>query len=133
MFNISGSSLSPGGIIWSGNFYGRTGCDPTTGVCQNATCVGAAGGLACGPGTGPSPGTNTLAELTFQAYPATDFYDVSIINGANFAVQFGPSNVRDLHVERVLLRHRRQRHRAERRFPGRVRRPSPACPPRTGR
>jgi hypothetical protein len=91
--NISGSSISPNGIIWSGNFYARTGCDSTTGVCENATCVGAAQGLACGPGTGPSPGTNTLAELTFQAYPATDFYDVSIINGVNFATQFGPTNV----------------------------------------
>lgn len=87
---ISGSSLTPGGIIWSGNLYGRTGCDPLTGVCENASCRGAAGGLACGAGTGPSPGTNTLAELTFQAFPAVDFYDVSIINGANLAIQFGP-------------------------------------------
>ncbi len=92
-FEISGSSLSPSGIIWSGNFYGRTGCDPVTGKCENATCAGKAQGLACGPGTGPSPGVNTLAELTFQAYPAVDFYDVSIINGVNFAAQFGPTNV----------------------------------------
>jgi len=91
--NISGSSLSPNDIFWSGNFYPRTGCDATTGVCENATCVGAAGGLACGPGTGPTPGTNTLAELTFQMYPATDFYDVSIINGANFAAAFGPTSL----------------------------------------
>ena len=90
---ISGSSLSPSGIIWSGNVYGRTGCDPTTGVCENASCQGAGGGLACGAGTGPSPGTNTLAELTFQAYPSVDYYDVSIINGANLAIQFGPTNV----------------------------------------
>lgn len=92
-FNISGSSASPGGILWSGNFYARTGCDPTTGMCENATCAGSAGGLACGPGTGPTPGTNTLAEATFQLYPATDFYDVSIINGANFATAFGPTNL----------------------------------------
>jgi hypothetical protein len=91
--DISASSISPNGIIWSGNFYARTGCNSTTGVCENATCVGTAGGLVCGPGTGPSPGTNTLAELTFQAYPATDYYDVSIINGINFATQFGPTNV----------------------------------------
>lgn len=90
---ISGSSLAPNNIIWSGNFYGRTGCDETTGVCENATCAGTAGGLACGPGTGPTPGTNTLAELTFQAYSDTDFYDVSIINGVNFAIEFGPNNV----------------------------------------
>lgn len=47
----------------------------------------------CGPGTGPSPGTNTLAEVTFQASPGPDYYDVSIINGANFATEFGPSSV----------------------------------------
>lgn len=93
VLDISGSSLSPNDIIWSGNFYGRTGCNTATGACENATCVGTAGGLACGAGTGPHPGTNTLAELTFQAYPATDFYDVSIINGANFAVQFGPTSI----------------------------------------
>jgi len=95
VFEISASSMAPngGGVIWSGNFYARTGCDPTTGQCENATCKGSAGGLVCGPGTGPSPGTNTLAEVTFQAYPGPDFYDVSIINGANFATEFGPSNV----------------------------------------
>jgi hypothetical protein len=91
--SISGSSLAPNGVIWSGNFYARTGCDPASGQCENATCKGSAGGLVCGPGTGPSPGTNTLAEVTFQAYPGPDFYDVSIINGANFATEFGPSNV----------------------------------------
>ncbi len=92
---ISGSSMAPngGGVIWSGNFYARTGCDPTTGQCENATCKGSAGGLVCGPGTGPSPGTNTLAEVTFQANPGPDYYDVSIINGANFATEFGPSSV----------------------------------------
>jgi hypothetical protein len=93
VLDISGTSLSPSGIIWSGNLYARTGCKTTTGVCENATCVGAAGGLACGPGTGAHPGVNTLAELTFQAYPNPDFYDVSIINGVNFATQFGPTNV----------------------------------------
>jgi hypothetical protein len=86
--SISGSSLSPQGIIWSGNFYARTGCD-ATGACTNATCTGALGGYPCGPGTGPTPGVNTLAEVTFQN--SIDYYDVSIINGANFAAQFGPT------------------------------------------
>lgn len=93
--NISKYSLAPGSspIIWSGNFYGRQNCNPTTGVCSNATCVGAAQGLACGPGTGATPGINTLAELTFQQSPnVTDYYDVSIIGGANFATQFGPTS-----------------------------------------
>lgn len=49
--------------------------------------------LACGPGTGPTPGINTLAELTFQESPhVTDYYDVSIIGGANFATSFGPTS-----------------------------------------
>jgi len=90
------SALSTAAYVlafWSGNFYARTGCDSTTGICENATCVGAAGGLACGPGTGPSPGVNTLAETTMQAYSSSDYYDVSIINGLNFATQFGPTNV----------------------------------------
>ncbi len=87
-FSISGSSLSPQGMIWSGNFYGRTGC--ATGQCENGYCGETTPGGACSPGTGSKPGINTLAELTFQADPAPDYYDVSIINGANFAVQFAP-------------------------------------------
>lgn len=91
--SVSGSSHGHNQVLWSGNFYPRSGCDPTTGKCDNATCVGAAGGLACGPGTGPSPGINTLAEVTFQGGGNPDFYDVSIINGANYATEFGPTNV----------------------------------------
>ena len=91
--SMSASSVAPNHVIWSGNFYPRSGCDPTTGICDNATCRGAAGGLVCGPGTGPSPGINTLAELTFQSDAQPDFYDVSIINGANFATEFGPINM----------------------------------------
>jgi hypothetical protein len=88
---ISGSSVSPQGIVWSGNFYARTGCQPS-GSCENAKCVGPVAGYGCGPGTGPSPGVNTLAEVTFQTNGQPDFYDVSIINGANFAAQFYPAS-----------------------------------------
>ena len=94
--NISKYSLAPGPspIIWSGNFSPRQGCNSTTGVCSNAGCASSiAKGLACGPGTGPNPGINTLAELTFQESPSvTDYYDVSIIGGANFATSFGPTS-----------------------------------------
>ncbi len=93
--NISKYSLAPGPspIIWSGNFSPRQSCHATTGLCSNAGCAGGAGGLACGPGTGPTPGINTLAELTFQESPSvTDYYDVSIIGGANFATSFGPTS-----------------------------------------
>lgn len=89
---ISGSSgeSDPTGIIWSGNYFARTKCDATTGICENATCVGKAGGLVCGPGVGGSPGVNTLSEVTFGRL---DYYDVSIINGINFAMEFGPNNL----------------------------------------
>ena len=92
--NISASSgeNDPSGIIWSGNFFARTNCNPVTGICENATCNGKNGGLQCGPGTGGSPGVNTLAEATFQR-GHVDYYDVSIINGINFAAAFGPSTV----------------------------------------
>ncbi len=90
--SISGSSgeSDPTGIIWSGNYFARTKCNATTGICENATCVGKAGGLICGPGVGGSPGVNTLSEVTFGRL---DYYDVSIINGINFAMEFGPGSL----------------------------------------
>lgn len=84
------STTSYAPMIWSGNFFARQGCNSSTGLCTNGTC--GTGGLACAPGTGASPGVNTLAEVTFQTSPAyTDYYDVSIINGVNYQAQFGPT------------------------------------------
>lgn len=94
--SISGSSGDgdPSGIIWSGNFFARTGCDPSTGICTNGTC--GTGGLACAPGTGGAPGVMTLSEATFQRKAVgPDYYDVSIINGLNFATSFGPGTSPD--------------------------------------
>ena len=100
---ISGASFAPlfGGanMIWSGNFYGRTACGPNPPVvsdqssrCLVADCSGASPSWACAIGTGATPATATLAEVTFQTTsPATDYYDVSIIGGANLAMQFGPT------------------------------------------
>ncbi len=87
--SISGSSgeSDPTGIIWSGNYFARTKCNES-GICENATCVGKIGGLSCGPGVGGSPGVNTISEVTFGRL---DYYDVSIINGINFAMEFGPN------------------------------------------
>lgn len=88
--NISGSSSDPNGIIWSGNFFARTKCNES-GICEIGSC-GNGTGLACAPGTGASPGgVVTLGELTFQKDNNPDYYDVSIINGINFALQFGPN------------------------------------------
>jgi hypothetical protein len=95
-FSIPGPSIAPNNVIWSGNFFGRTGCAvDANGIftCVNAGCSSATSGQACAIGAGGSPGVNTLAELTFQASPSPDFYDVSIINGVNFAVEFGPSTL----------------------------------------
>lgn len=91
--SISGSSVSPGGMIWSGNFFGRAGnCDPGSGNTCAISCNNNNDGGACSVGTGASPGMATLAELTFvQGTSGTDYYDVSIINGVNLGVSFGPT------------------------------------------
>lgn len=89
-FNISASSRDPNGIIWSGNFFARTKCNES-GVCEVGSC-GNGTGLACAPGTGAAPGgVVTLGEFTFQKNNNPDYYDVSIINGVNFGVSFGPN------------------------------------------
>jgi len=98
-FCVSNSSVnyvpSPGAtpttitsvVWWGGNVYARTGCQPDgtqciTGDCSNASNTG------CGAGVGGKPPA-TLAEFTLQR-SATDFYDVSIINGANTTISMGP-------------------------------------------
>lgn len=89
--NISASSRDPNGIIWSGNFFARTKCNES-GICEVGSC-GNGTGLACAPGTGASPGgIVTLGELTFQENNNPDYYDVSIINGVNFGLSFGPES-----------------------------------------
>ncbi|MBP9743535.1 MAG: hypothetical protein KBD37_09270 [Burkholderiales bacterium] len=90
---ISSSSidLTTGGITWSGNYYARQQCD-ADGNCSVGQCKGPSGGLACGVGTGASPPTVSLAEATYQIH-ANDYYDVSIINGANYPVQFAPESM----------------------------------------
>lgn len=88
--NISASSRDPNGIIWSGNFFARTRCSES-GLCEVGSC-GNGVGLACAPGTGAAPGgVVTLGEFTFQTNGNPDYYDVSIINGVNFGLSFGPN------------------------------------------
>jgi hypothetical protein len=67
-------------IQWSGNFYFYGQDCITAGSCQVST----------GAGVGPNVAAVTLAEATFQ-HNANDYYDVSIINGLNYAVKFGPT------------------------------------------
>lgn len=92
--SISNSSYDPiADITWSGNFYPRQGCtlSATTGelTCTVADCGNATSGSACAPGTGGAPAVATLPEVTLQLN-STDYYDVSIIGGANVKTSFGP-------------------------------------------
>ena len=94
--SISNSSYDPiADITWSGNFYPRQGCtlSSTTGelTCTVADCGNATSGSACAPGTGGAPAVATLPEVTLQLNN-TDYYDVSIIGGANVKTSFGPDS-----------------------------------------
>lgn len=75
------SGITTGGqqIQWSGNYYALQ--------CPGGTCPG----VPSTPGTGPTYAANTLAEVTYQ-HNTVDYYDVSIINGANYAMAFGPTS-----------------------------------------
>lgn len=91
--SVSESSYDPAAdITWSGNFFPREGCTTNSNgelICTIADCHGPGSGSACAPGTGGSPAVATLPEVTLQPH-STDYYDVSIIAGANIATTFGP-------------------------------------------
>ncbi|MEJ1965207.1 MAG: thaumatin family protein [Gammaproteobacteria bacterium] len=90
---ISDSSYDPvADIVWSGNFFPREGCTLSASGelrCAIASCGNAASGQACAPGTGGAPAVATLPEVTLQRL-GTDYYDISIIGGANVMTSFGP-------------------------------------------
>jgi hypothetical protein len=92
--SISESSYDPiGDIVWSGNAYPRQGCTTDANgkfTCAIADCGSPAGSQACAVGTGGAPGIATLAEFTLQQ-GNNDYYDISIIGGANVATTFGPA------------------------------------------
>jgi Thaumatin family len=75
-------------IGWSGNTFARTGCQSDGTSCLTGDCVNDPY-QDCPVGKGGSP-PDTLAEFTLSAN-AVDFYDVSLINGANMQVQMAPS------------------------------------------
>ena len=79
--------LAPGGSAsvllptkWGGRIWARTGCH-TDGsgrnVCQSGYC---ADSEAC---VQPDPAPTTLAEFAMDAWAGLDFYDVSMVDGAN--------------------------------------------------
>ena len=79
LFIPSWSGITAGNqqVQWSGNYYVEK--------CENGVCPAS----PTTPGTGSSYAAQTLAEVTYQ-HNAVDYYDVSIINGVNYALQFGP-------------------------------------------
>lgn len=77
--NSSGITSGTQQIQWSGNYHVDK-CP--AGVCPT---------LESNVGTGPTYPAVTLAEVTYQ-YRPVDYYDVSIINGVNYALTFGPTN-----------------------------------------
>jgi hypothetical protein len=83
----TGWVLAPGQSVqiavpaeWGGRIWGRTGCafDASgRGHCQTGDC----GGRFQCTGSGATPAT--LAELSLGAWNGLDFYDVSMVDGAN--------------------------------------------------
>jgi hypothetical protein len=66
---------------WNGRFWGRTGCSFDSsghGHCETGDC---AGHFQCGATWGAVPAT--LAEYNLNSYAGLDFYDVSLVDGAN--------------------------------------------------
>ena len=81
------SHLIPSAVWWSGGIFARTGCRPDGTNCATGDC-GAQPRSNCAAGVG---GQNpaTIAEFTLQR-KANDFYDITLINGANLAERMAP-------------------------------------------
>ncbi|MEM7156478.1 MAG: thaumatin family protein [Myxococcota bacterium] len=79
-------------VKWSGNLYASTQCESDGSGCQTAMCGVSEAGMTvvqpCANGVGPQ-GPASLAEFTFS-FDGSDFYDISIINGANIPISMGP-------------------------------------------
>jgi hypothetical protein len=73
---------------WNGRFWGRTGCvfHGGRGHCDTGDC---AGRLQC-RGWGAIPAT--LAEYNLDAWANLDFYDVSMVDGANLPMYIYPTS-----------------------------------------
>ncbi|XBI77932.1 hypothetical protein VPH35_087711 [Triticum aestivum] len=91
----SGSRLDPGQLaaievspgMVSGWIWGRTGCNfdaSGRGSCTTGDCGGM---LSCAAGFKPPA---TLAEYTLGKGGSPDFYDISIADGFNVPMSFGP-------------------------------------------
>lgn len=74
----SGVTTGAQQVQWSGNYYVQK--------CENGVCPASPPTL----GTGSTYPAETLVEVTYQ-HNTSDFYDVSIINGVNYGMRFGPA------------------------------------------
>jgi hypothetical protein len=96
-FCLAGGSVTyqggsvPSSVWWSGGVFARTGCDSQGLNCHTGDCNTASNNpnSNCPAGQGPSPNSFDQAEFTLQR-TATDFYDVTLINGANIGLSMGP-------------------------------------------
>ncbi|MGX1308430.1 hypothetical protein AB7M35_003188 [Amorphus suaedae] len=95
---IGGVSVKGGvattSIKWSGNVYAAANCDSKGNNCQTGMCPLSKDGKAyivpCQSGDAPV-GPTTLAEFTLQN-TGPDFYDISMVNGANVPVSMEPTS-----------------------------------------
>lgn len=77
----------PSAVWWSGGVGARTGCKADGTSCLTGDCS-AASNSNCSAGVGLQ-NPSTLAEFTLQA-TENDFYDITVINGANVGAQMAP-------------------------------------------
>ncbi len=88
-----GGKNIPSEVWWSGGVGARTGCQTDGTSCLTGDCNTNVGGSPvpnadCPVGVGGAQPA-TIAEFTLQS-TATDFYDVTVINGANMGELMGP-------------------------------------------
>ena len=81
-------------VKWSGNVYAATHCDADGSNCKTGMCPKSENGVTsvvpCETGVGPQ-GPTTLAEFTLSN-TGVDFYDISMVNGANIPVAMAPAD-----------------------------------------
>lgn len=79
---------------WVGRIWGRTNCNEN-GTCETGDCEK---GIQCN-GNGPKAPV-TVAEVTLGAL-SWDFYDVSLADGHNVPISFGPANGTDVDCDQA--------------------------------
>jgi hypothetical protein len=76
---------------WSGNLYARTHCSGGGAAGETQKCQTGICGVHCGSSFAGPTGPTTLAEMTLQV-GERDYYDISVINGANVPLSVTPFN-----------------------------------------